>query len=203
MFRVHAQSGVLVYDTFMNASLNHSTATPEELVNSTAWYKSPLFDSIQQLSVSEVHLELLHPNRSLAVKLTFAMTGTRLQEEKAWFSRENLLTAFPWNVSEMQAINYNFFTMRGSQTLHYHRSFYISNEHHDCSGDKGFLMIKGNVSSCKWENETKFYPPYLWNPNAKSVWESNAQEAAELLIFVIIGLKEEQMTIYHRRSIQV
>ena len=86
MFRSHVESGILVYETFMYGPSNLTTQTPEQVSGSPAWYKSPLFDSMLQLSISEVHLELLLSNGTVAVRLTFSVEpGDRLQSRTTWF----------------------------------------------------------------------------------------------------------------------
>lgn len=199
MFRSHASSGISVYETFMTGPLNSSAVPPENLRRTTAWFKSSLFDSTKLLSISEVQLELLHDNGTLAVKLGFGMSGTHLQEEKAWFDKSNLRSAFPWNVTEMKNDNYNFFSMRGLQTALSHRRFYINICHYGCPKNNGYLLITGSVIQCDWEKGVLNNPPYLWNPDPKKgPWQGNLQQAAEFRISAVIGAENERVSVYYR-----
>ena len=83
------------------------------MIGNTFPYRSPLID-IHPTIFSRIHLVLANDSTVPHVKLSFAMASDkRVKDENAWFLKESLLSAHPWDVTEMKTADYIRFNMEG------------------------------------------------------------------------------------------
>lgn len=153
-------------------------------------YLSPLV-AMNPNPFSHLHVQLFD-NISIVpgVDLTFRIKRNDSVREGAWFSKERLVAAYPWNITVMKKLDYKHFTMNGI----YQRKFLVANygghRKDACWGSKVYmyLYIDHGVRdiTCPLDNTFIKFNYYVYFPDAPEEFTYNSKRI-EAFEFRILG----------------
>ncbi|MEL7308648.1 MAG: hypothetical protein AAGK05_12770, partial [Pseudomonadota bacterium] len=184
LLRCRADQSCDPYSLLAEEKSNTTLADDTDLKDSKDAYKSPMI-GLQPTAFSHIHLLLMNAAGHIDVNLTFKMrAGGRLQEEGAWFSINNLVSAYPFNVTVMKAYtSYSYFNM--SLGVNSHIRFYIRTQipQDKCPYIAGYLLI--SKSKCPFANGKP--QTYIWTKGneipEERLFATKSQHAEEFRLY--------------------
>lgn len=192
MLRTRTEGDVSPYQLLMNNQSNGTLLFQDSIKGGFNTYKSPLL-TLRPTPLSKVLL-VLSDDFKTQVNLTFLMNEKDIAtDEGSWFSKDNLLAAFPWSLEEMKSKGYAIFLMKGNgQGLR----FYVAFEGNlKCQTVEGYIVVVEPDGSCSFERNG-YHTSYEWvtTKNSKMTFK-NAELSRE---FRLLGELRKTVRVYMR-----
>lgn len=195
LFRLLSGSGVKSFDYFINSNENSNETVEDDNEEQFKNFRSILLDEWDNIRPSLINITIMDYDDNIAAGFLFKVMAT--DSYTTWFSEENLMNSFPWNISYLRSYGYNFFSIRGDSSNK--RSFYINLFNKFCVTDKGLFGIMEDVNHCpygnKWNKSLFKFPQILCvnDNNRAGLWSTNA---IPMKYLEITAIYDENFTFY-------
>ncbi|XP_071960961.1 uncharacterized protein [Antedon mediterranea] len=125
-------TGVSIYNAWQTGTGTSSNHAHQFLISDTFYRNNVIFDNWSTLNIQQVKLTAFSAFHEELFSITFDGVDSTTS---SWFSKDRVQSS-PWD--DTQTASSNIFTIANS---HGGRSFYMSNIHSGCAGDKGWFAV--------------------------------------------------------------
>ena len=110
LFRIVSGTGIRSYTLFTDINIYHQSINRNHSEN----FKSILLNHWDEIRPIYMNVTIRNVNDNIEAWLLFCVNEDN--DVMSWFSRNNLLKSFPWDIVALMKSTFNYFSIRGLET---------------------------------------------------------------------------------------